>query len=168
MPRLLTCLALLCFLPPAGRGQQLAPNAPVDRPAELDKEMRDALNAVIAEAQKTYPAARERYLAGLGPRHPFFVTIRLHDVEARAVEQVFVYVVKIDSEQKTVTGRISSELTAVRAYKSGQTITFPETEVLDWTIAKPDGSEEGNYLGKFIDAYHEKQAKAAAQSAGKK
>ena len=26
-------------------------------------------------------------------------------------------------------------------------------EVLDWTISKPDGTEEGNFVGKFLDTY---------------
>ena len=28
-----------------------------------------------------------------------------------------------------------------------------ESDVLDWTISKPDGTEEGNFVGKFLDTY---------------
>jgi hypothetical protein len=28
-----------------------------------------------------------------------------------------------------------------------------EAELLDWLITKPDGSEEGNVVGKFLDTY---------------
>ena len=30
-------------------------------------------------------------------------------------------------------------------------IEFNEKDILDWLIAKPDGSEEGNFIGKFLD-----------------
>ena len=55
-----------------------------------------------------------------------------------------------DQERKD-NGTIESELGAVRDYKTGQQITFPETEVDDWMILRPDGSEEGNFVGKFMD-----------------
>jgi hypothetical protein len=41
----------------------------------------------------------------------------------------------------------------VHGYRLGDRYTFPESELRDWLIAKPDGSEEGNYVGKFLDGY---------------
>ncbi len=54
-------------------------------------------------------------------------------------------------ENTTVVGTIANELGVVQQYKINQSIVFPEKAILDWTIAKPDGSEEGNYVGKLID-----------------
>ncbi len=34
-----------------------------------------------------------------------------------------------------------------------QEYSFNEDELLDWLISKPDGSEEGNVVGKFLDTY---------------
>jgi hypothetical protein len=45
----------------------------------------------------------------------------------------------------------------VKGYKHGDEYKFPESEVLDWTISKPDGTEEGNFIGKFFDSLREKQ-----------
>ena len=36
----------------------------------------------------------------------------------------------------------------VREYRAE---TMPEDELIDWTIVHPDGSEEGNVVGKFLD-----------------
>jgi len=41
----------------------------------------------------------------------------------------------------------------VTGYKHGDTYSFPEADLLDWTISKPDGTEEGNFVGKFLDTY---------------
>jgi hypothetical protein len=39
----------------------------------------------------------------------------------------------------------------VSGFKLGQTYTFNESDLIDWFISKPDGSEEGNVVGKFLD-----------------
>ena len=52
----------------------------------------------------------------------------------------------------TVKGIISNDLNMVRSYQPGQLITFPESAVLDWTVTSPDGGEEGNFVGKLMDA----------------
>lgn len=134
----------------------LAPNAPADRPGAIRADSPDEAfsrwQALIAphsrEALATYPGARQRYLEGLPPGENFFVTVILHD-PAHRFEQVFILVDKID--HGVVTGRISSDVLAVDGYRRGATLTFPEAEVVDWLISKPDGSEEGNFVGKFLD-----------------
>lgn len=30
-------------------------------------------------------------------------------------------------------------------------IDFKEKDIIDWLISKPDRSEEGNFVGKFLD-----------------
>ncbi|MBK7538639.1 MAG: hypothetical protein IPI49_25370 [Myxococcales bacterium] len=37
----------------------------------------------------------------------------------------------------------------------GDPVQFSEQEVEDWTISRPDGSEEGNVVGKFLDTWHQ-------------
>jgi len=99
-------------------------------------------------AKTTYPAAKRRYLAGLPPQQTFFVTTLLRDQHGR-FEYVFVVVQRIADQ--SVTGQIATQVTLLRGYHDGDTITFPEAEVVDWMISKPDGSEEGNLVGKFLD-----------------
>jgi hypothetical protein len=134
----------------------LAPNAPADRPGAIRAESPDEAfsrwQSLIAphsqEALATYPGARQRYLQRLPAGENFFVTIILRD-SARRFEQVFMLVDRIDSG--AVTGRIASDIVAVDGYHRGETLTFPEKEIVDWLISKPDGSEEGNFVGKFLD-----------------
>ena len=38
-------------------------------------------------------------------------------------------------------------------YRLRQPYTLPDSEVVDWMFSKPDGSEEGNVVGKFLDTY---------------
>jgi hypothetical protein len=157
---LLTCITLLLIFSSAVQAQQsnkdvhVAPNAPPDKPIQADAEQvrkfEEAIKPYIEKARKTYPQARERYLKGLPPKHTFFITARLHDAEGR-FEQVFIAVKQI--KDGMIKGLIWSDVQIISGYAKGDTYSFPESELVDWTISKPDGTEEGNFVGKFLDTY---------------
>jgi hypothetical protein len=44
-------------------------------------------------------------------------------------------------------------VTLAEGFKRRHRITFSETEMVDWVISKPDGTEEGNVVGNFLDTY---------------
>jgi len=52
-----------------------------------------------------------------------------------------------------ITGTINSHVDVLSSYKTDQRITFPESDITNWLILRPDGVEEGNYVGKFLDHY---------------
>jgi hypothetical protein len=39
----------------------------------------------------------------------------------------------------------------VEGYGYGKELSVPEEEIVDWVITKPDGGEEGNLIGTYID-----------------
>jgi len=125
-----------------------------DQPQVVDAQRLAAIEVAIApyvaKAKQTYPAAKNRYLSGLPAGEKFYVTTRLRDQGGR-FEQVFIRVTGINGP--TITGQIASQLNLVTGYRPGQLHSFPESELVDWTILKADGSEEGNVVGKFLDTY---------------
>jgi len=131
----------------------LAENAPTDKPHNLkgadQLEKYDALIAPYVEkAQKTLPKAKKKYSKGLKDGQAFFLTTRIYDSFGN-YEQIFV---RVSSwEKENVSGTIANQLNAVEEFSFGQTITFPESDILDWLITNPDGSEEGNFVGKYLD-----------------
>ncbi len=149
---------ILLGTPAVGRSQEpgkltpLPPNAPPDRLIKEweEKKFNDAIKPYVEQARKTYPAAKARFLAGLPPKHDFFLTARLHDSEGNW-EQVFVEVKEIGDGK--VKGLIANDIQMVTGYKLGDSYAFSESELLDWTISLPDGTEEGNVVGKFLDTY---------------
>jgi len=146
--------ALLVFVGATGALAQLAPDAPKDQPGALTQQQLEnfekAIGSRLAAARDSYPAARSRFLKGLPAGQHFFVVTRLHDPAGRQ-EQVFVRVQTIRDGQ--ITGWLSSQVTLVSNFSAGQLYTFKEADLIDWVITKPDGSEEGNVVGKFLDAY---------------
>lgn len=153
-------MALILGCAMSGRAQQsdppvsAAPNAPQDKPQSFDveesKKVEEAIKPYIEKAKKSYPDAKRRFLAGLPPKEVFSITTRLHDKEGR-FEQVFIVVKEI--KEGIVKGVIWSDVDFIQGYKLGDAYSFPETELVDWTISKPDGTEEGNFVGKFLDTY---------------
>ena len=133
----------------------LAENAPKDRPAhvsneEAKKNFEEAIAPYVAKARATMPEARDRFKKGLARGEVLFVTVRIHDPEGR-FEQVFVEVKSWQDE--SITGLLATFPTTVTGHKEGEKLTINEKDVYDWTISKPDGSEEGNVVGKFLDTY---------------
>ncbi|MDB4906215.1 MAG: hypothetical protein JWO05_999 [Gemmatimonadetes bacterium] len=152
----LFCLLMMApFALAAQRPVELAPNAPRDNSVAIAREcqwrmMVQAQEPYVAQARASYPEARQRYLAGLPARQTFFVTVRLAD-SLMHHEQVFVAVDSIVGTR--IVGRIWSDIESVAGYQLRQRIEFPETEIVDWMISMPDGSEQGNVVGKFMDTY---------------
>lgn len=128
---------------------------PPDKPARLNtKEQLAAYDRAIApyvaKARATYPGAKKRFLAGLAPGFRFSVRVPLFDPDG-AREDTFIAVEKISGGK--ITGIIINQLLVVSTYKTGQRITVPESKIDNWVILRPDGTEEGNPVGKFLDHY---------------
>jgi hypothetical protein len=132
---------------------------PVDKPIHTEGEAAVAYNKAIApyvaKARKTYPGAKKRFLAGLPRGWRFCVSYRLiqnaPEVKQYRFEDVIVDVDKIENGK--VYGRIANKLGIVTNYRYDQSISFPESDVMNWLFVRPDGSEEGNILGNFLDHY---------------
>jgi len=105
-------------------------------------------------AKKKYPSVKARFLKGL-PQGEILDIVTILKDSVGSSEQVFVTVQEISDGM--VKGIISSEILNVAGYHRGDKYSFPEEELLDWSITKPDGSEEGNLIGKFIDRIQQNQ-----------
>jgi len=128
--------------------------APEDRPVKLGAGQKDKflelIKPYVEKARKTYPEAKARYTRGLPSGEAFFLTVRLEDKVGHH-EQVFIRVKEIKDGK--VRGLIASKIELVDGFKMGDEYTFAESELMDWTISKPDGTEEGNFVGNFLDHY---------------
>jgi uncharacterized protein YegJ (DUF2314 family) len=154
----LTCLLLIAC--PLGSAQQPkpSPTPPPDRPTEMTadeiKQFEETLKPYIEKARQTYPDAKKRYLAGLPQGQWFSVTTKIYDEHGR-FETVFIAVKEI--KDGVVKGVIANDLNLITKYKLGDAYSFAEKDLLDWTISHPDGTEEGNFVGKYIESLQKPQ-----------
>jgi hypothetical protein len=141
--------------PLAAQDGHIAPNAPRDQPLTASTGsdamgMFFAMEPYIAHARASWPDAKRRFVAGLPRQHSFFVTTRLRDATGR-IEQAFVAVDSLSADR--VYGRIGSRIIIVDGYQLGQPYDLHESDLIDWMIARPDGTAEGNIVGRFLDTY---------------
>ena len=134
---------------------QLSPNAPKDKQVAVHstsdlERLHKAMAPYVAQARSSYPNAKERFLNGLPKGQHFFVTTRLRDRGGKE-EQVFVAVNSIQSG--LIEGTIFSPIQIVSGFRYKQRYSFSEADLIDWLITYPDGSEEGNVVGRFLDTY---------------
>jgi len=142
----------------AANTPRLSPAAPPpDRPVHVTsasevQRLERAIVPYVEEARRTYPDAKRRFQAGLPSGHYFSVTVRLSDQQGRT-EIVFMQVK--DIADGVIRGVIANDVTAVAGYEAWQEHSVREAEILDWTILRPDGTEEGNVVGKFLDTWEQ-------------
>jgi uncharacterized protein YegJ (DUF2314 family) len=155
----LSCLLLIASAL-LGQAQQPSPSPtpPPDRPVSVTadeiKEFEESLKPYIENARQTYPDAKKRYLAGLPKGQWFSVTTKIFDEQGR-FEGAFIEVKEI--KDGIIKGVIANELNLLTKYKLGDPYSFPEKDLLDWTISHPDGTEEGNFVGKYIESLQKPQ-----------
>lgn len=100
--------------------------------------------APLKEARRTLAQARQRFNRSLPAGDQLFVTATLLDDAANRVPQL----VQVQSWQD---GRVSGRLVGTNLPEGNNHEEFDEADVVDWLILHPDESEEGNYVGKFLD-----------------
>lgn len=129
---------------PARQARALENGKPIRRLRKGNRSLRRQSPCDLSGGEETLPG-------WLPPGHRFSVRVPLIDRDSGQREDTFVGVEKIERGQ--ITGTIGNELLAVKNYKTGQRITFPESRIDNWLILRPDGTEEGNFVGKFLDHY---------------
>lgn len=136
---------VLLVLPAACATQTVAQER---KPPLTAEQVSEAVRPLIAQARALYPEAKRRFLAGLPQGQAFFVSVPLRDAAGR-VEQAYVGVQTYQGH--TILGRIASPLERVQGFAVGDPYEGPEAAVMDWVIIHPDGTEEGKFIGRFLD-----------------
>lgn len=143
-------LLLLSACISAEDGGSKYPDKPVHISAsEQQVKLEAAIAPLVKIAKETFPAVKERFKKGLSEGSNLYVTYKL--VDGEKFEVVFMKVINLNDD--TIMAKISNELSSVKSFKRGQSLTFKDSEIIDWTIVDSKGEEEGNVVGKFLDTY---------------
>lgn len=134
---------------PGGSQPAASVGAPQDKPVDITTAQEAAMAPYIKQARDSFPAVRKRFLKGLGPGQELFVTVRVYD-PGNKYEQVFARV--LGWEGDAIKAVLNSDLGLVKTHHRGESLTLAEKDILDWTITSADGREEGNFVGKYLDA----------------
>jgi hypothetical protein len=115
------------------------------RPALTRSET--ALADPMREALRTLPQAKKKFLAGLPNGDQFLLSVRVIATDT-SFRQASARV--LGWHGNTVQALLLPSPDA--AGKADPTpISFPETAVIDWTLLRASGREEGNYVGRYLE-----------------
>lgn len=126
---------------------------PKDQAVHIESNQKSAFEAMVAPciaiARKTLPDAKKRYASGLRKNEIFYITLRLYDPNGK-YEAVFL---KVQSwTGTTIQGFIDSDIELISAHKRFDHLTVNEADAIDWTFSNPDGTEDGNFVGKQVES----------------
>ncbi|MFC6225534.1 hypothetical protein ACFP2F_19970 [Hymenobacter artigasi] len=112
-----------------------------------------ALADPVREALRTLPQAKKKFLAGLPIGDQFLLSVRVIATDT-SFRQASVRV--LGWHGNTVQALLLPDTTASATTMAEPTpVTFPETAVVDWTLLRASGREEGNYVGRYTDTAHQ-------------
>ncbi|MDQ2769957.1 MAG: hypothetical protein M3Y54_05590 [Bacteroidota bacterium] len=115
------------------------------RPALVRDEA--ALADPVREALRTLPQARKKFLAGLPAGDQFLLSVRVADTDT-SFRQASARVLGWNG--KTVQALLLPPPDSVTPVEP-MPVSFPETAVVDWTLLRASGREEGNYVGRYYE-----------------
>lgn len=107
-----------------------------------------ALADPVREALRTLPQAKKRFLAGLPQGDQFLLTVRVVATDT-SFRQASARV--LGWRGGTVQALLLPEAADAAGAAEPLPVSFPETAVMDWTLLRASGREEGNYVGKYLD-----------------
>lgn len=145
--RMLRILASLMILSVIASAEPAGDQGLIIQGEQQFKAMLKAAAPYTAKARATYPGAKKRYLDGLPKGYIFAVRKHLTEPGTQHMEGAFIGVDSIKDGK--IYGRIAQDV-QLPSFRRGQRISLPESELEDWAIFHPDGTEEGNFVGNFL------------------
>jgi hypothetical protein len=107
-----------------------------------------ALADPVREALRTLPQAKKKFLAGLPNGDQFLLSVRVIATDT-SFRQASARV--LGWHGNTVQALLLPNASDAAPAAEPTPVSFPETAVVDWTLLRASGREEGNYVGRYTD-----------------
>jgi hypothetical protein len=120
---------------------------PGEEHAADDQPADDALAAGIAKARASYGEARKAFADGLPRGERFLVRMRIAGPDGKACYPILRVRTIVDG---TIKAKVMVVPKGIDSLSYGQDVDVAEGEIIDWAIAKADGSEQGDSLAKTL------------------
>lgn len=127
-------------------------DAPKDMPLNVNKSDLDIFVPYAEMARRTFPEVKKKFVTGVYQKEgrQLFVQVLITDNQGGR-ELTFVRVLNCQGD--SFKGSIANQLFSVKGYAMGDLLTFKQEDVRNWVVVDARGNEEGNYVGKAVDAY---------------
>lgn len=122
----------------------------------MTPEMSKLIAPYIEKARATFPEVKKKYIAGdyVREKRQLDVQIELTDKNG---DREMVFIVVTQCLGNRFQGIIVNDIQLLKEYKNGDTLSFSQDQVKNWVVVDSKGNEEGNFVGKAIDAFISKK-----------
>jgi uncharacterized protein YegJ (DUF2314 family) len=120
---------------------------PVDEGIVFPDPDDPALLRAHQEALRGLPRVKRRFRKGLRPGEALLVK---HGFQAEEIEKEFMWVAVKTWKGARIQGQLSSEPTSCPGLRMGQAVELLESEIFDWVMVCPDGTEEGGFTTRVL------------------
>ena len=118
----------------------------------MTPEMSKLIAPYIEKARATFPEVKKKYIAGdyVREKRELDVQIELADKNG---DREMVFIVVIQCLGNRFQGIVANEIQLLKEYHKGDTVSFTQDQVKNWVVVDSKGNEEGNFVGKAIEAF---------------
>ena len=118
----------------------------------MTPEMSKLIAPYIEKARATFPEVKKKYIAGdyVREKRQLDVQIELTDKNG---DREMVFIVVTQCLGNRFQGIIVNDIQLLKEYKNGDTLSFSQDQVKNWVVVDSKGNEEGNFVGKAIEAF---------------
>lgn len=118
----------------------------------MTPEMSKRIAPYIEKAKATFPAVKKKYIAGDYVREKRELDVQIDLVDKDGTKEM-VFIVVIQCLGNRFQGIVANEIQFLKEYHKGDTVSFVQDQVKNWVVVDSKGNEEGNFVGKAIEAF---------------
>ncbi|MBO7413496.1 MAG: DUF2314 domain-containing protein [Fibrobacter sp.] len=127
-------------------------HAAEDKLFNMNTDMEKLIAPYIEKAKATFPAVKKKYIAGDYVRENRQLDVQIEFADKGGTkEMVFVHVTQCLGNR--FQGIIVNEIQLLKEFKKGDEVSFTQDQVKNWVVVDSLGNEEGNFVGKAIEAF---------------
>lgn len=128
---------------------------PQDNPMKIHAGNRDKFAQMIAPyiemAKRTFPDVKKKFLAGVYQKVHRILQVQITLSDKNGLNEM-TFMKVLGCKGDLFQGTVNNDLRIVKGYAAGDTVSFMQNEILNWVVVDAEGHEEGNFVGKAIDA----------------
>lgn len=128
---------------------------PKDNPLFIREGKKDKFAQMIAPyiemAKRTFPDVKKKFLAGVYQKEHRILQVQITLSDKNGLNEM-TFMKVLGCKGDLFQGTVNNDLRIVKGYAAGDTVSFMQNEILNWVVVDAEGNEEGNFVGKAIEA----------------
>lgn len=133
---------------------------PKDNSLKISDGNRDEFTQILAPyeemAKRTFSDVKKKFIAGVYQKEYRILQVQI-TFTGKDGRKEMPFVKVFSCKGDLFKGIINNDMNLIQEFAYGDIVSFMQHEIVNWVVQDAKGHEEGNFVGKAIDAYHYKK-----------